>query len=82
MTWWSWAAAAVEAILLTILALLWHDSLRERRGWRLRDHPRLLAASIISPPVGFVVVLLCPLWPALVLIAIPAAAIVVMALAS
>lgn len=82
MTWWSWAAAGVEAILLVVLALLWHDTLRERRGWRLRDHPRILAASLVSPPIGFAIILLSPLWLTIVLIAIPAVAIVAMALAS
>lgn len=82
MAWWSWVAGVVEAILLTVLALLWHDTLRERPGWRLRDHPTIIAASAISVPVGFVIVILCPLWLALALIAAPAVAVAVMALAS
>lgn len=82
MTWWHWVTASIEAALLTILVLLWHDTLRERRGWRLAQHRRFGAATFAIIPIGFVIVALCPLWLALVLLAVPALAILVMALAS
>jgi hypothetical protein len=82
MAWWQWATATLEALLLTILTLLWYDSLRERRGWRLARHKRLLIIPACVIPVGFLIVLASPLWVALILIAVPALAIVVMAMAS
>lgn len=82
MTWWHWAAAAVEAVLLLVLVLLRYDTLRERPGWTIPRATRAAALSAIGVPVGFVVVLLVPLWVALILVALPALAIAVMALAS
>lgn len=82
MVWWQWTAAAVEAILLTILTLLWYDTLRERRGWRLARNKKALVVPACGIPIGFLVVLVAPLWIALILIAIPALAIVVMSMAS
>lgn len=82
MAWWQWTTASVEAVLLTILALLWYDTLRERRGWRIAQHRKSVLLATCAVPVGFVVVLASPLWLALILIAVPALAIVVMALAS
>jgi hypothetical protein len=82
MAWWQWATAALEAVLLTILTLLWYDSLRERRGWRLAQHKKLLIVPACAVPAGFLIVLVSPLWLALVLMAVPALAIVVMAMAS
>ncbi len=82
MAWWQWATAALEAILLTVLTLLWYDSLRERRGWRLAKHKKLLIAPACAVPAGFLIVLFSPLWLALILLALPAMAIVVMAMAS
>jgi hypothetical protein len=59
---WHWAAAAIVAVLLIILVLLWYDSLRERPGWTTaRATKRALVGSIVIP-VGFVVALLLPLW--------------------
>ncbi|OJV29625.1 MAG: hypothetical protein BGO26_15170 [Actinobacteria bacterium 69-20] len=81
MTWWQWTAAAVEAVLLTILVLLWFDTLRERQ-WPARRARHAAGYAAIIIPVGFVVVLMLPLWIALILIAVPALAIVAMALAS
>lgn len=82
MTWWNWAVAAIEAVLLIILTLLWHDTLRERSTWRLADHRRAIALPLVAIPLIFVVMLLVPLWLALVLLAAPALTIVAMALAS
>lgn len=82
MTWWHWVAAAVEAVLLLVLVLLWYDNLRERPGWTMRRATRVAAISAIGVPIGFVVVLLVPLWVGLILVAIPALAVAAMALAS
>ncbi len=82
MAWWQWATATLEAILLIILTLLWYDSLRERRDWRPARHKGLLIVPACAVPAGFLIVLASPLWLALILIAIPALAIVVMAMAS
>jgi hypothetical protein len=82
MAWWQWATATLEALLLAILTLLWFDSLRERRGWRLAEHRRLLIVPACVIPVGFLTVLISPLWLALVLIGAPVLAIAVMAMAS
>ncbi len=82
MMWWQWVTAAVEAILLLLLVLLWYDTLRERPGWTIARASRAAAFAAIVVPVGFVVVLLLPLWVGLILVAIPALAVVTMALAS
>ncbi len=82
MDWWQWAAATVEAVLLLILVLLWYDTLRERPGWTVRRATRAAAISAVGVPIGFVVVLLVPLWIGLILLAIPALAVAAMALAS
>lgn len=82
MTWWHWAAAAVEAVLLMLLVLLWYDALRDRPGWTVSRATQRAALGAVSVPVGFVVVLLVPLWLALILVAVPALAVAAMALAS
>jgi hypothetical protein len=82
MAWWQWLVAAIEAALLTILTLLWHDTLRERGGWRPAEHRLALVVPLAAIPIVFVVMLLVPLWLALILLAVPALAIIAMALAS
>lgn len=82
MTWWHWAAAATAAILLLVLVLLWFDSLRERPGWSTARAARAAGIASLIIPVGFVVVLLVPLWLGLILVAVPALAVAAMALAS
>jgi hypothetical protein len=79
---WHWAAAGVEALLLIVLVLLRYDTLRDRPGRTLRQATRSAGKLAGVIPVGFVVVLLVPLWSGLILIAIPAVAVGVMALAS
>lgn len=81
MAWWHFLAAAVEAALLAILVLLWFDVLRERPSWSRRRAARAAGYAAISVPVGFLVVLIVPLWVALILIAVPALAVLAMALA-
>lgn len=78
---WHWIAASVEAVLLIILVLLWYDSLRERPGWSIAKATRRAALAAIIIPIGFVIVLLVPLWIGGILIAIPLLAIGAMALA-
>jgi hypothetical protein len=82
MEWWRWLAASVEALLLLTLLLLWYDGRREKRGWRPSWALWATGIGVVIIPLGFVVVLLVPWWLGLVLIAIPALAIVSMALAS
>ncbi|MGI8417830.1 MAG: hypothetical protein ACR2P2_16835 [Nakamurella sp.] len=82
MQWWRWVAAAVEAGLLVVLLLLWFDTLRETPGWSIARAAQRPAIAAIIVPIGFVLVLLLPLWIGLVLIAIPAIAVFAMALAS
>jgi len=82
MDWWHWVAAAVEAVLLLVLVLLWYDTLRERPGWSVSRATRAAGIGAVSVPVGFVVVLFVPLWLGLILIAVPALAVAAMALAS
>ncbi|QNK82547.1 hypothetical protein [Nakamurella sp. PAMC28650] len=79
---WHWAAAGVEALLLIVLVLLRYDTLRDRPGRTLRQATRSAGKLAGVIPVGSVVVLLVPLWSGLILIAIPAVAVGVMALAS
>jgi hypothetical protein len=78
---WHWAAAAIVAILLGVLVLLWYDSLRDRPGWTIARATKRAAVGAIVIPVGFVAALLLPLWVGGVLIAVPLVAIGVMALA-
>lgn len=82
MAWWHWVAGAVWAVLLAILVLLWFDTLRERPSWPLRRAVRAATLAAITVPVGFVVILFVPLWVALVMLAVPALAVIAMALAS
>jgi hypothetical protein len=78
---WHWAAAALAALLLTVLVLLWYDSLRDRPGWTLaRATKRALPAALVIP-AGFVAALLLPLWIGGLLILIPLVIILVMAMA-
>lgn len=82
MAWWHYLLASIEAVLLAVLVALWYDSLRERPGWTMRRATAAAAKAAIAVPIGFVVVLVMPLWAALVLIAIPAVAVITMALVS
>ncbi|WP_395729129.1 hypothetical protein [Nakamurella sp.] len=78
---WHWAAAVLAALLLSVLVLLWYDTLRERPGWTLSMATKraLLAAPAI--PVGFAAALLLPLWVGGVLILAPLVIIAIMAMA-
>lgn len=82
MEWWRWAAAGVQALLLIVLVLLYFDNLRDKVGWSLRRAARRAALSAVIIPIGVIAVLLVPLWVGLILIAVPAAVVGVMALAS
>lgn len=82
MAWWHYLTASIEAVLLAVLVLLWYDSLRERPGWTLRRASMAALRASIAVPIGFLVVLVMPLWAALILIAIPALAVITMALVS
>jgi hypothetical protein len=82
MEWWRWVVASVEALLLLTLILLWYDGLREKRDWRPVWAVRATGVGLVIVPLGFLVVLLVPLWLGLILVAIPAVTVVSMALAS
>ncbi|GAA1995871.1 hypothetical protein JL107_07470 [Nakamurella flavida] len=82
MDWWHWVAAGVAALMVLVLVLLRMDTARERRGSALPGAWRAHAVGVLAVPVVFAVVLFSPLWLALVIIAVPALAIAVMALAS
>jgi hypothetical protein len=79
---WHWVGAAIEAVLLTILVLLWYDTLREDPKWTSAQAAKRAAIAAIVIPVGFLALLILPLWVGGVLIAIPLIAIIVMAMAS
>ncbi|MBM9467388.1 hypothetical protein [Nakamurella leprariae] len=82
MEWWRWVAAGAETLLITVFVLLRFDSLREQgRG---TGRAALLHGLVwaLLVPAGFLAVLLSPAWLVLVLIAVPALAIAVLALAS
>ncbi|WP_420122033.1 hypothetical protein [Nakamurella sp.] len=78
---WHWAAAALVALLLAVLVLLWYDSLRDRAGWTLAMATRRALPAALVIPVGFVAALLLPLWIGGILIVVPLVIILVMALA-
>ena len=79
---WHWVGAAIEAVLLLILVLLFYDDLRDRPGWTVGRATKWAALSALAIPVGFLAVLLLPLWIGGILIAIPLVVILVMAMAS
>ena len=79
---WHWVAAAVEALLLVVLVLLRYDTLRDRKDLTMRQATRSALRLAVVVPIGFVAVLLVPLWLGLILIAVPAIAVGVMALAN
>lgn len=82
MQWWRWVAAGVEAALLLVLLLLWFDSLRERPGWTVARAARPPALAALAIPIGFLLVLVLPWWAGVILIGLPAIAVMAMALAS
>lgn len=82
MMWWRWTMAGAEALLLTVLVLLVYDWLRERDGIPLARATKITLAIAPIIPLGFLLALLVPLWVGLILIAVPALAVAVMALAS
>ncbi len=82
MDWWRWVAAAVEAILLVVLVLLWFDTLRDRPGWSTARAVRSTGYAVVIIPLGVAAVLLVPAWLVLLLVAVPALAILAMALAT
>jgi hypothetical protein len=79
---WHVLAAAVEALILIVLVLLRYDTLRDRRDRTLSQATRSAAKWAVIVPIGVVAVLLVPLWVGLILIAVPAIAVGVLALAS
>ena len=79
---WHWAAAAITAVLLLILVLLWYDTLRERPGWSTARATKNAAVTAIVIPVGFTLALVLPLWVGGALIAVQLLAIGAMALAN
>ncbi len=79
---WHWIAATVEALLLVVLVLLRYDTLRDRRDHTMAQATRSALRLALIIPIGFVAVLLVPLWLGLILIAIPAIAVGAMALAN
>ena len=79
---WHWVGAAIEAVLLLILVLLWYDDLRERPGWTVARATKWAALGALAIPIGFLAVLLLPLWLGGILIAVPLIVILVMAMAS
>lgn len=80
MAWWHYLLASIEAVLVAVLVLLWYDMLRDRRDWPQQRARAAAFKAATTIPVGFLIVLVLPLWPALVLVAIPAIAIATMAL--
>lgn len=80
--WWRWTAAAVVVVLLVVLLLLWFDSLRDEPGATVGSAVRKPALSAIGVPVLAAAAFLLPWWGVLVLVAVPALAVVAMALAS
>lgn len=78
---WHWAAAAIVALLLAVLVLLWYDSLRDRPGWTLTMATRRALPAALVIPAGFVAALLLPLWVGVALIVLPLVIILVMAMA-
>ena len=79
---WHWIAAAVQALLLVVLVLLRYDTLRDRRDGTMAQATRSSLRLGVIVPLGFVAVLLVPLWLGLILIAGPAIVVGVMALAN
>ena len=79
---WHWVGAAIEAVLLLILVLLWYDDLRDRPGWTVATATKWAALGALAIPIGFLAVLLLPLWLGGILIAVPLIVILVMAMAS
>jgi len=75
---WAEASRAKRAVLV----LLRYDTLRDRPNRTAAQAGRSALVLALIIPVGFVAVLLVPLWVGLILIAVPAIAVGVMALAS
>lgn len=78
---WHWAAAVLAALLLSVLVLLWYDTLRDRPGWTLSMATKRALLAVPAIPVGFVAALLLPLWVGGILIVAPLVVILIMAMA-
>ena len=79
---WHALAAAVEASLLIVLVLLRYDTLRDRRGTTLAQATSSRREVAVIVPVGLVRCCWCRCGSGLILVAVPAIAVGVMALAS
>ena len=80
MVWWRWLDASIATGLVVLLLALRLDTLRERLA--TTEALRRLAPWVVVVPVVFLVVLVVPWWLGLILIAIPAVALLAMAAAS
>jgi hypothetical protein len=78
---WHWIVASVAAVALTILVLLWYDTLRERPGWSIARATKRAGLGAIVIPVGFLSAAVLPLWVGGILIVVPLVVVGVMALA-
>ena len=78
---WHWIVASVAAVALTILVLLWYDTLRERPQLTTGQATLRALPSLIVVPIGFLLALFLPLWMGGVLIAVPLLVLLAMALA-
>jgi hypothetical protein len=78
---WHWIVASIAAVALTILVLLWYDTLRERPGWNLARATKRAALAAIVIPVGFLAAAVLPLWVGGIVIVVPLIVVGVMALA-
>lgn len=82
MEWWRWAALVTVLGLGVVLLLLWFDSLRDRKGWTSGQaaRPPMIASIGLLPAALLVVV--GPWWLVAALVAVPALAVLTMAMAS
>ena len=78
---WHWIVASAAAVALTILVLLWYDTLRERPGWSIARATKRAGLTAIVIPVGFLAAAVLPLWVGGILIVVPLIVVGVMALA-
>lgn len=76
LEWWRWVEATAAAALVAALLLLRFDTLKERMPDRVAA--RRLAPLVLVIPAAFAVALLAPWWMGLIVIAIPAIALLTM----
>lgn len=82
MEWWRWAAVATLVVIGVIGVLLILDSMRERTRWHPRQAVPVLAGSALVVPLLCSAAVIGPWWLVVLVVTVPALALLALAMAS